>query len=248
MRAGAVAFAAVLLVSGCGSPPHPDLLVFAASSLKKTFTEMGERFETDNPGVDVEFVFAGSADLVTQLAGGARSDVLATADTATMDRAGQAGLLAGDPVSFAANTLTIAVAPGNPKGVASVRDLARPGLTVVTCAPQAPCGAATAKVEKAAGVTLDPASEESSVGDVLTKVTSGQADAGLVYVTDALAAGDAVTAVAFPEAAAAVNTYPIVALNGADADLAAEFIGLVTGEAGRKILAAAGFAAPAGRS
>ena len=113
------------------------------------------------------------------------------------------------------------------------------------CAPQVPCGSATQKVEQATGVTLAPVSEESSVTDVLSKVLTGQADAGLVYGTDALAAGSKVSSVPFPESTAAVNTYPIVVLKGSDnADLARKFVDAVTGAAGQKILAAAGFAKP----
>ena len=249
-------FAAVLLVglaSGCGpsnqSAPHggseKTLTVFAAASLRKAFSEIGERFMTDNPGTDVEISFAGSADLATQLTQGAPADVVATADTKNMDRVAAAGLLAGTAVNFATNMLTIVVAPGNPKTVTSFRDLTQPGLSVVVCAPQVPCGTATQKVEKAIGVTLNPASEESQVTDVLGKVLTGQADAGVVYVTDAQSAGDKVTAIAFPEAAGAVNTYPIGILSQSqDPGLARKYVDLVTGAAGQKILAAAGFAEP----
>jgi molybdate transport system substrate-binding protein len=129
--------------------------------------------------------------------------------------------------------------------VASFADLARPDLSVVVCAPQVPCGSATEKVEQATKVTLNPVSEESSVTDVLTKVTSGQADAGVVYVTDALGVGDKVTEVDFPESSAAVNTYPIAVLkSAADATAAKKFVDLVTSEAGQKILSQAGFAKP----
>ena len=219
--------------------------MFAAASLKKSFTEIGEQFKTDNPGSDVEFTFAGSSDLVTQLAQGAPGDVFASADTKNMDKAAQADLLAAEPVNFASNTLTIVTAQGNPKKVASFNDLSRPGLSVVVCAPQVPCGSAVQKVQKATGVQLDPVSEESQVTDVLNKVTSGEADAGLVYVTDALGAGDKVTSVPFPESAEAVNTYPIAVLKQArDRVLAGKFVDLVIGEAGQKVLDAAGFAKP----
>jgi len=254
------ASAAVLMlaVAGCGSKQDSSttssaqqdggggtVMVFAAASLKKTFTEIGEQFKTDNPGVTVEFNFAGSSDLVTQLTQGAKADVFASADTKNMDKAVEAGLVEGDPVNFASNTLTIAVAPGNPKQITSFQDLTKPGLNVVVCAPQVPCGSATTKVEEAAGVQLAPVSEESSVTDVLNKVTTGQADAGVVYVTDALGAGDKVASVAFPESAGAVNTYPIAALKTAgSAELARKFIDAVTGEAGQKTLSAAGFAKP----
>jgi molybdate transport system substrate-binding protein len=252
-------FCALLLalISGCGSSDKAPasssttasasakIIVFAAASLKKTFTDIGEQFKTDNPGASVEFSFAGSSDLVTQLTQGAPADVFASADTKNMDKAAQAGLLAGDPVNFASNTLTIAVAPGNPKKIASFKDLTQQGLNVVVCAPQVPCGSATQKVEQATGVTLNPVSEESSVTDVLNKVTTGEADAGIVYVTDAIGAGDKVAAVAFPEAAGAVNTYPIAALKGSkNPELARKFVDLVTSEAGQKLLNTAGFAKP----
>lgn len=219
--------------------------MFAAASLKKAFTEIGEQFTTDNPGSDVEFAFAGSADLATQLTQGAPADVFAAADATNMGRVDRAGLLAGTAVSFASNTLTIVVAPGNPKKVTSFQDLTQPGLLVVVCAPQVPCGSATQKVEQAIGVSLDPVSEESQVTDVLNKVLTGQADAGVVYATDAQGAGDKATAVAFPEAAEAVNTYPIGILSQAtDPGVARKFVDLVTGDAGQKILAAAGFGPP----
>lgn len=238
-----------VVLSACGSGDDAaegqTLMVFAAASLNSTFTEIGEQFKSDNPGVAVEFSFAGSSNLVTQLSQGAQADVFATADTENMDKAAQAGLLDGDPVKFASNTLTIAVAPGNPKQITSFEDLTKSGLTVVVCAPQVPCGSATQKVEEATGVDLTPVSEESSVSDVLNKVTTGQADAGLVYVTDATVAGDKVTAVPFPESTDAVNTYPIAALKSSEhLDLARKFIDAVTGEIGQKTLSAAGFAKP----
>jgi molybdate transport system substrate-binding protein len=247
------------LISGCGSSDKAPtsssttasaaagakIIVFAAASLKKTFTDIGEQFKTENPGSSVEFSFAGSSDLVTQLTQGAPADVFASADAKNMDKAAQAGLLARDPVNFASNTLTIAVAPGNPKKIASFKDLTQQGLNVVVCAPQVPCGSATQKVEQAAGVTLNPVSEESSVTDVLNKVTTGQADAGIVYVTDAIGAGDKVASVAFPEAAGAVNTYPIAVLKGSkNSELARKFVDLVAAESGQKVLNAAGFAKP----
>ena len=220
-------------------------MVFAAASLKQTFTDIGEQFKTDHPGTDVEFNFAGSSDLVTQLTQGADADVFASADTKNMDKAAQADLLDGDPVNFASNVLTIAVAPGNPKGITGFRDLVNPDLNVVVCAPQVPCGSATEKVEKAAKVTLKPASEESSVTDVLNKVTAGEADAGLIYRTDVAGADGKVDGVDFPQSSQAVNKYPIAALNSSkQADLAKQFIALVTGTAGRKVLADAGFAKP----
>ncbi|HEX7430479.1 MAG TPA: molybdate ABC transporter substrate-binding protein [Mycobacterium sp.] len=258
VRRIAAAAALLLVVSGCGSSDEGSspsstsstdgggkLIVFAAASLKKSFTEIGENFKTDNPGTEIEFSFAGSSDLVTQLTQGAPADVFASADTKNMDKAAQAELLAGDPVNFASNTLTIVAAPGNPKKIASFRDLTQPGLSVVVCAPQVPCGSATEKVEQATGVQLNPVSEESQVTDVLNKVTTGQADAGVVYVTDAQGAGDKVTAVPFPESADAVNTYPIAVLEQSkNPELAQKFVDAVNDEAGQKVLNAAGFAKP----
>ncbi|WP_051468946.1 molybdate ABC transporter substrate-binding protein [Mycolicibacterium tusciae] len=238
-----------MVLSACGCSDNATdghtVMVFAAASLKSTFTQIGEQFETDNPGAAVEFSFAGSSDLVTQLTQGAHADVFASADTRNMDRAAQAGLLDSDPVNFASNALTIAVAPGNPKQITSFQDLTRSGLTVVVCAPQVPCGSAAQKLEETTGVDIEPVSEESSVSDVLNKVTTGQADAGLVYVTDATGAGDKVTAVPFPESADAVNTYPIATLtSSANRELARKFIDAVMGEAGQKALSVAGFTKP----
>jgi molybdate transport system substrate-binding protein len=243
----AAALTAAAMLAGCSnsSPNSGDITVFAASSLKSAFTALGTQLEKGNPGTHVKFSFAGSSDLVAQLTGGAPADVFASADTATMTKVVDASLVAGNPVNFATNTLTIVTPPGNPKHIASFADLAKPGTQVVVCAPQVPCGAATKKVEAATGTALTPVSEESTVTDVLGKVTAGQADAGLVYVTDAAGAGDKVTAVAFPEAGGAVNTYPIAVLKGSkNAATAQKFVDLVTGPDGRKVLAGAGFAAP----
>jgi molybdate transport system substrate-binding protein len=219
--------------------------VFAAASLTATFTELGKKFEAAHPGTTVTFSFAGSSDLVTQITEGAPADVFASADEANMKKATHAGVTAGDPVDFATNVLAIAVPPGNPAKIKSFADLAKPGVKTVVCAPQVPCGAATAKVEASSGVTLTPVSQESSVTDVLGKVSSGEADAGIVYVTDVKGAGPDVESVPFPEASGTVNTYPIVALKDApDAKLAAAFVDFVTGPDGRKVLEAAGFGAP----
>jgi len=245
--------AAALALAGCGSadpapggPAARTLTVFAAASLTSTFTQLGDGFEEAHPGVTVTFSFAGSSDLASQLTEGAPADVFASADEGTMRTVTDAALAAGAPVDVATNTLQIATPAGNPAGVTSLADLARPGLQVVVCAPQVPCGAAAQQVQEAAGVVITPVSEEGSVTDVLGKVTSGEADAGLVYVTDVAAAGDRVTGVGFPESSLAVNTYPVVALqDAADADLASAFVAFVAGPQGRSVLSTAGFGAPA---
>ena len=250
---GAVVVALLLaLGSACGSSDDGSdsggttLTVYAAASLTSTFTEIGKRFEADHDGVTVRFSFGGSADLVSQLQQGAPADVFASADAANMDKAVKDDLVEGDPVDFASNTLEIAVPPDDPAGVTSFADLADPDTKVVVCAPEVPCGAATKKVEASTGVALDPVSEEQSVTDVLNKVQTGEADAGLVYVTDVKAAGDKVEGVPFPESSSAVNRYPIARLADSEhADLAGEFVDLVTGEEGQRILAQAGFGEPA---
>ena len=217
------------------------LTVFAAASLKAAFTQIGALFQTENPGSTVTFNFAGSADLVSQLIAGAPADVFASADTNNMTKATTANLVAGTPVNFASNIQTIVTPPGNPAGISSFADLAEPGRAVVVCAPQVPCGTAAATIEKNTGVTLTPVSEENSVTDVLGKITSGQADAGLVYVTDAKNAGGKVDEIDFPEAAVVVNTYPIATLAAGRSAPATTFVELVTGPEGQQVLAAAGF-------
>jgi molybdate transport system substrate-binding protein len=239
----------VLGSAGCGTSeartgngPRGSITVFAAASLKKTFTQIGADFEKAHPGTTVTFNFAGSSDLVSQLQQGAPADVFASADTTNMAKATSDSLTAGAPVSFASNTLEIAVHPGNPAKVANLRDLTKPGIKVVLCAPAVPCGAAARKVETAAGVDIRPVSEEQSVTDVLGKVVTGEADAGLVYVTDVKAAGAKVTGIDFPESSAAVNTYPIATLAGSrNTPLARAFVETVTGGSGQAVLTAAGF-------
>jgi len=216
--------------------------VFAAASLTKTFTALGKAFEAEHPGTTIVFSFAGSSDLVTQITGGAPADVFASADEANMTKLTDQDLIDGAPELFATNVLQIAVPAGNPAGVTSLEDLADPSITTVVCAPQVPCGAATERVEAAAGVTIPAVSEESSVTDVLGKVTSGQADAGLVYVTDVVGSSGAVEGVDFPESADAVNTYPIgLVADASNTEVAQAFIDYVLSAEGQEVLADAGF-------
>jgi molybdate transport system substrate-binding protein len=252
VRRSAVAVVALLIAAGCGQAggsgaqsPATTLTVLAASSLKEPFTELERRFEAAHGGVDVTISFAGSSDLAQQIVNGAPADVFAAANEQTMDTVVKTGLASGEPKIFATNTLQIVVAPGNPKGITGFADLTKPGLVLVVCGAQVPCGAATKKIERETGVTLQPASEETDVKAVLGKVVDGEADAGLVYVTDVKAAGDQVTGVEFPEAARAVNRYPIVAIEESrNRELAGMFVTLVLGEGGGEVLAEAGFAAP----
>jgi len=250
IRAAAVLVAGALAagLAGCGAPAGgagTTLTVFAAASLKAPFTALAEEFEAAHPGTTVALSFAGSSDLATQISQGAPADVFASADAKNMAKLSNASLVDGTPRDFATNVLTIAVPPANPASITSFADLARPGAKVVICASQVPCGAATKTLEQETGVALKPVSEESSVTDVLGKVVSAEADAGLVYVTDAKAAGDKVKAIPFPESAQAVNTYPIAAVRTSrNKDLAAAFIAEVTGPEGKKVLRGAGFGTP----
>lgn len=244
------ALAATTAVAGCGSSSDKTssstpttLTVFAASSLTGAFTELGKTFEAAHPGVKVSFDFGGSSDLVAQIQQGAPADVFASADEKNMTKLVPGDVQAGAAKDFASNTLEIVTPPGNPAHISSLADLTRKGINLVICAPEVPCGAAAQKVAASAHLTLKPVSEEQSVKDVLAKVTSGDASAGLVYVTDVRAAGSSVHGVVFPQAAAAVNTYPIATVKGSkNAALADEFVALVLGSTGQQVLADAGFA------
>jgi molybdate transport system substrate-binding protein len=244
----ALTAASTLALTGCAGDAAADdvtLTVFAAASLSGTFEEIGEQFEAEHPGVRVQFNVAGSSSLVEQIRAGAPADVFASADEPTMDRAVDADAVSGGPRPFATNVLTLVTPPDNPAGIASLQDAAAGGVNLVGCAPQVPCGNATVALARDAGVTLTPVSEESSVTDVLGKVISGEADAGLVYVTDAIGAGDAVHTVALEDAEAAVNTYPIATLAGAEhAELADTFVEYVLGAQGQQVLRDDGFGRP----
>lgn len=241
MRASGLpaAVACALLLPACSAPGSggadaPGIDVFAAASLRQAFTELAARYEQDS-GSRVALTFAGSADLVSQLAEGARADVLATADLESMARTG-----AGGAVPFATNTMTVIVPPDNPAAIASLADLARPGVRLVVCAPQVPCGAAAQRVRAASGIDWRPVSEPNNVTDVVGAVASGEADAGVVYATDAIAAGAAVAEVPIPPDANTTTTAPIAALTPAGAGFAA----YVAGPQGRSVLADAGFGPP----
>ena len=222
------------------------LTVLAAASLTETFTALGKQFETDNPGRHGQvqlrrLVRPRPADRQRRpgrrLRRGQRRD--------DEDRSPTRGLTAGEPVIFAKNVLQIATAPGNPKGIATFADLARPDLKVVVCAPQVPCGAAASRrSRRPPASTLTPVSEEPDVKSVLGKVTTGDADAGLVYVTDVDAAGDKVQGVTFPEASPGrrPTTRSRCSRTRPQPDLANQFRHLVTGEQGQKALEQAGFA------
>jgi molybdate transport system substrate-binding protein len=221
------------------------LTVSAAASLTDVFNGLEKTFEQQNPGTQVRINYGGSSDLAQQIVNGAPADVFAAANTSTMEKVAKAGLVSGQPKVFVTNTLQIAVAPGDPKGIHTFADLTKPDLKVVTCAKPVPCGSATAQVEKATGITLKPVSEEPDVRSALTKVSTGDADAAVVYVTDVKSGGGKVDGVSFPEASKAINKYPIAVLkNAPQPDLAAKWVALVEGPVGQKALSDAGFGAP----
>lgn len=248
LRAAALgAVIGLALLTGCAQQDDEgdrSLTVFAAASLTGAFTEIAEQFEESNPGVDVRLSFDGSSGLVDQIAGGAPADVFASADEKNMDRAVTEGLVRGEPSFFATNVLTIITPPGNPAGITGL-DRSLDGARLVVCADGVPCGTATRALAAAAGVTLRPVSEESKVTDVRGKVASGEADAGIVYTTDARAAADTVLVVPLAGADTRPNRYPIAATEGtANPELAARFVDAVAGPAGRAVLDDYGFGPP----
>ena len=254
--------AAALALSACtaqGTGPGTagedgeEVTVFAAASLTDVFEELAEEFHEQNPGVEIVFNFAGSSELAAQINSGAPADVFAAANTATMDQVvegegldvGWADAHGRNGAVFATNTLQIAVPADDPAGVEGLDDLARDDVSAAFCAPEVPCGAATATALEAAGLDITPVTYEEDVRAVLTKVELGEVDAGLVYRTDIAAAGDAVTGISFPEADAAVNDYPIALLADAPAPGPSRaWIDFVLSEDGARALAAAGFGTP----
>lgn len=222
-----------------------DITVFAAASLTAAFTEIGNAFQVEHPDAKVTFSFAASSDLVTQINEGAPADVFASADQANMTKLTDAGANADDPQVFATNSLQIIVEPGNPKNIATVADLANPDILFVTCAPEVPIGKYTQQVFDAAGVTVTPVSLEENVKGIVTKVTAGEADAGIVYATDVTAAGDQAEGIDIPTDINVIANYPIVATKGApNAAGGAAFVQFVLSEQGQKILDSYGFGAP----
>jgi molybdate transport system substrate-binding protein len=260
----AAAVLAVLVATGCGSSDAPapaadaadaarkaadDLTgtvdVFAAASLTDAFTELGDAFGAEHPGVTVSFSFGGSSGLAQQIVAGAPADVFAAASPQTMATVVDAGRSASEPQVFARNVLQIAVPAGNPGGVTELADLADPDLTVALCAEQVPCGAAAVELLSAAGVTAAPDTLEQDVRAALSKVRLGEVDAALVYRTDVLSAGDEVEGIEVPGADVAANDYPVTVVAGsADAAAARAFVDLVLSAQGREALDDAGFERP----
>ena len=221
------------------------MVVFAAASLTAAFTEVGEAFMAEYPDATVTFNFAASSELVNQIGEGAPADVFASADLSNMIKLVEAGNDATEPVVFARNALSIIVEPGNPMDITSVADLANNDLILVICAPEVPCGEYAAQIFENAGVRVTPKSLEENVKAVVSKVTLGEADAGIVYETDVAAAGDEATGVKIPADINVVALYPIVVTKEAPNPAGAQaFIDFLYSEQGQGILAAHGFLAP----
>jgi molybdate transport system substrate-binding protein len=247
-RTMAAGFLLVASASGCSAQSHPattSITVFASSAMIKSLTAIGKQFEAENPGTAVEFIFSSSSDLSAELANGNDADVFVSGDHDNMAAVANAGLIAAPPVPIAANSLVVATAAGNHEKVASLADLARPGVRTAVCGGPGACGSATRHLQDRTGVRLHPQNLDSTDSDVLKDVASGKVDAGLVFKTEALNVGDNVSWFAFPEAADATVTSWIAPMKDSDqAELAIKFIRDVTGPAGRRVIADNGFTEP----
>ena len=252
IRLAAVLAVAALTLAACGgdddsgggsSGQSPaEIKVFAAASLTAAFTELGRQYSSANGGTKVTFNFAGSQALATQIQQGAPADVFASADIPNMDKVKD---LVGTPQNFASNLLQIVVEKGNPKGVKTLDDLARSDLKVVLAAPDVPAGRYAKQVLDQAGVSVQPVSQEDNVKAVVTKVSLGEADAGIVYVTDVTAGGDKVQGVDIPREQNVVATYPIATVKAGKAqDKAQAFMDLVLSDQGQQVLSKYGFLPP----
>jgi molybdate transport system substrate-binding protein len=221
------------------------VVVFAATSLTAAFNDIAAKFEKANPGVHVNFNYNGSSTLATQITQGAPADVFASAAPSNMATLTDANLTATSPKTFATNTGEIIVEAGNPHHITSLDDLAHSGVKVVTCAPAVPCGQIATAIFENAGITVRPVSQEQNVGGVITKVTLGEADAGIVYETDVKANGDKTAGVPIPAYQNATTDYPIAEVKGAkNAAGAAAFISYVVGPEGQQVLKSFGFLPP----
>jgi len=253
-----VAALAAVAVAGCssssssspsssgssGSSATGTITVFAAASLTGAFTQLGKQFETAHKGDTVKFSFGPSSGLATQITSGAPADVFASASPGTMQDVVSAGD-ASSPENFAKNTAEVAVPPNNPAKVKSVNDLAKKSVKVALCQPQVPCGEVAAEVFKNVGITVKPVTLQPDVKSVLTQVETGNVDAGMVYVTDVMAAGSKVVGVAVPASDNASTLYPIATIKDSKHQSEAQaFMNYVLSPTGQQVLTAAGFQQP----
>jgi molybdate transport system substrate-binding protein len=250
-RAVAVAIAVAVLLAGCGAPAESStvITVYATSAMIHSLTEIGKKFQHDNPGVSVEYIFAPTSDLAAELSAGATADVFVAGEPEQMDRLLAAGLVQGLPVAFATNRLVMVTKPGNPAHIAEFADLARPGTRAAECAAQMTCASSVRQIEHHTGVTLSPVAKEVSPADVIRDVVSGRADAGLVFFSDALMADSQISWVDFPDAARAEAVCSIAVMKGSDqAALSSKFISEVTNVVNRPVFGEAGFGVPPAKS
>ena len=232
--------------SAAAAKPTGTLVVFAATSLTDAFNKIGDQFEAANPGVTVKFNYQGSSSLATSINQGAPADVFASAAPSNMKTVTDAGEASSTPKNFATNSGEIMVEKGNPKHITSVSNLSNSAIKTVVCAPEVPCGQVATAIFKNANVTVKPVSEETNVGGVVTKVTLGEADAGIVYVTDVKANADKATGVTIPADQNDTTEYPIAELKSApNPTAAAAFISYVLGPKGQAVLTSFGFQPPA---
>ena len=230
--------------SASGPAVTGKITVFAAASLSEVFTTLGAQFEHANPGTTIAFSFGASSTLALQITQGAPADVFASASGTNMATVVSAKA-AQTPTAFAQNVMEIAVPPGNPAHITTLADLTKPGVKVALCQPDVPCGTVAAKVFTNAGVAVTPVTLEADVKATLTKVELGEVDAGVVYVTDVLAAGSKVAGIVIPPDVNSATSYPIAALTASkDPQLAKAFVQYVRSSQGVSALTAAGFQKP----
>jgi molybdate transport system substrate-binding protein len=221
-----------------------DITVFAAASLTDAFDDVGAAFEDANPGVSVELNYGPSSGLREQIVAGAPADVFASANTSNMDQVVEADA-AGEPESFVTNQLEIAVPAGNEAGVTGLDDFADADLLIGLCAEDVPCGEFGREALANADVTPSIDTNEPDVRALLTKIESGDLDAGIVYITDVLAAGDAVEGIEIPADDNVTATYPIATLSDSgNAEVADAFVAFVLSDDGQEILGSYGFDSP----
>ena len=243
----AVTAASTVLLAGCGTDASQptSITVYATSAMIHSLTEIGKKFEHDNPGASVEYIFADSSDLAGELSSGAGADVFVSGDPDRMDQLERAGLLQGRPIPFASNRLVIVTKPGNPAHLSTFADLTRPGTRLAACSAQMTCATSTRQVEQRTGITLHPVAREVTSADVIRDVVNGKADAGLVFSSEAVAAGTQIASVDFPEAAQAEALCSVALLKSSDqVALATKFVREVTELVNRPMLADAGFGPP----